>query len=454
MAAPSSQPERPSAPAIDRKQRRRALRSALWAAGQQAILLGSTAVFGIVLARALPVAEFGAYSYATTLATMGMAIVGGGLGGLAIKEFLDRPGDQRRTMAALIAIRETFALIAYLLLVGVAVATSGSDLAIEASAIACLVLFARAWDGIEYWFQSRLESRATATVRILVVLPMLAIRVALVVLGAPLEAFLVLYVVESTLIACGLVARLVRHPKGPGTARPRLRDMRSLLRRSRLLLLSNIAGQIDMRADQVIIQAVIGSVAVGTYAAAAKISELTYFLPLVFMNATFPLLIDVRKRFGPASREYQETLQQAYDRACWAGVAIAVAIFLLGPTAISVLYGEKYEAAAEVLRIHILALPFVFMAGVLSKWILAEDVLMASLIRRCAGAALAIGLNLLLVPPLGIKGAAIATVVSYTVSSYVVCFAGRSMRPAGIQMSLALVAPIRLLLARTRAKGS
>ncbi len=407
-----------------------------------------------MLARALPVAEFGAYSYATALAMIGMAIVSGGLSGLAIKEFVDRPDDQRRTMAALIALREAFALLAYLLLVGVAIATSGSSVATEASAIACLVLFARAWDGIEYWFQSRLESRATASVRILIVVPMLALRVVLVVLGAPLEVFLVLYVVESALIAGGFVARLLRHAHGPGAARPRLRDIRGLLRRSWLLMLSGIAGQIDMRADQIIIQAIMGSVAVGTYAAAAKLSELTYFLPMVFMTATFPLLLDVRKRFGGDSQEYKATLQQAYDRACWVGIAIAAVIFLLGPTAINLLYGEKYDAAGEILRIHVLALPFVFMAGVLSKWILAEDVLIASLIRRVAGAVLAVGLNLLLIPPLGIKGAAIATVISYSVSSYFICFAGRSMRPAGIQMSLALVAPVRLLIAHSRARGS
>jgi O-antigen/teichoic acid export membrane protein len=444
-------PPAASAPADPPPERKTAVRSALWATGQQMVLMGSTAIFSIAVARSLTVAEFGAYSYATSLASLGMAVVSGGLGGLAIKAFIDDPDRQRHNMAALIGIREAFALLAYLGLVLISF-TSGSSTVEEASAIALLVLFARAWDGIEYWYQSRLESQRTALVRITVVVFMLGVRLVAVFLGAPLEIFLVLYVVESVLIAIGFAVRFARHHDSPGLTLPRTEDAKALLSRSWILLLSGIAGQIDLRADQVIIQALMGSTAVGIYAAAAKLSELTYFLPLVFMTATFPLLLDARKRHGGDSREYKQMLQRSYDQACWIGIGIMAVIWLVGPTLITLLYGHKYDAAGAVLRIHVLALPFVFMAAVFSKWILAEDHLMASLIRRVAGAVLNIALNFILIPHMGIEGAALATVVSYTVGSYLVCFVGRSMRPAGIQMTLALVAPVRLVIRTLRAR--
>jgi O-antigen/teichoic acid export membrane protein len=129
-------------------------------------------------------------------------------------------------------------------------------------------------------------------------------------------------------------------------------------------------------------------------------------------------------------------------------------IWILGPWVIQVIYGHRYDAAGDVLRIHVLALPFVFMAAVFSKWILVEGLLMASMIRHALGAAMNIALNLFLIPHHGISGAAIATVVSYTTSSYLACFVGRSTRQAGVQMSMALVAPVRLLPhAISRARG-
>jgi O-antigen/teichoic acid export membrane protein len=143
-------------------------------------------------------------------------------------------------------------------------------------------------------------------------------------------------------------------------------------------------------------------------------------------------------------------LQRSYDQAFWIGAAITAVIVALGPWAIGVLYGSAYDSAGEVLRIHVLALPFVFMGAVFSKWILAEDLLVASLVRHAAGAALNVALNLVLIPEWGLKGAAVATVVSYVTASYLACFIGGSTRQAGIQMSLAIFAPLRLAVSATR----
>jgi O-antigen/teichoic acid export membrane protein len=424
--------------------RRRILGSALWATGQQVVLLGVNAVFGVVLARTLTVADFGVYSYAIALAGMGMALVAGGLSGLAIKALLDDDQREARTLTALIVIRESFAVVAYAVLLVIALATSGSDVANGAAAIALLVLFARAWDAIEFWFQAHLESRRSAGVRMAVALAMLAVRLGALLAGAKLWMFLGLYVLESCLIAIGLVVRYRLDERSPGFRKPSVSAARDLLGHSWLLLLSSVASQVNLKSDQLFLQALVGSAAVGTYAAAARLSELSYFLPAVFMTATFPALLDVRKRQGGESVEYRAMLQRSYDQACWAGVALMMLIVAVGPIVIDVVYGDRYEPAAGVLQIHVLALPFVFMAAVFSKWILAEGLLVASLIRHVFGALLNVVLNLLLIPTHGIRGAAVATVCSYTAASYLACFVGRATRPAGIQMTRALFAPLRL----------
>lgn len=425
--------------------RRRVLSSAAWAGSQQVVLLGSSAVVGIILARTLPVSAFGVYAYAIALTTIGTAVVTGGLSGLAIKAFLDDPDHQQQTMSALIAVREAFALIAYVLLLAITL-TSGDTLVREATALSGLVLFARAFDGVEYWFQARLESRKTAAVRIAVVAVMLGLRLLAAVLGASLWIFLVLFVAEGVVIGTGLAFRYLRAGDSAGFGRPQIADVRKLLSRSWLLLLSAVANQINFRADVVLIQALIGSAAVGTYAAAARVSELAYFLPVVVMTATFPALLETRKRHGQGSVAYSRMLQRSYDRACWAGVLVGAIVWLMGPWAIRFLYGDAYAPAGEILRIHVLALPFVFMAAVMSKWIIAEDLLWTSLKRHVLAAMINIALNLILIPHHGLKGAAIATVVSYAFASYGACFVGRATWPPGRSMSLALVWPIRLAL--------
>lgn len=436
--------------------RRRSLKSGVWATIQQFVTLGSTAITGIILARVLSVSDFGVFSFATNLASMGTAILTAGLAGLAIKVFVDQPKSANRTMTALILIREFFAIVAYLILLPISVAV-GDGAIVGATAIALLVLFARALDASELWFQAQARSGSTAPVRISVVVVMLGIRLVLAFTGADLMTFLVLYVVEAVVVSTLLVVRYARDRDSPGFTKPDLKTPRTLLASSWVLMLSALATQINSRGDVVVIQALLSSSAVGLYSAAARLSEMLYFLPVVFMTATFPRLLQVRREHGEKSRQYKQELQTSYDRAFWAGVLIAVVLLFIGPWLLTTLYGAQYAASGPVLQIHVLALPFVFMAAVFSKFIIAENVLVASLTRNALGAALNIALNFVLIPSWGILGSAWATVFSYFVASYLSCFATKTTRVAGVQMTLAFVYPVRLLASavrRARKKGS
>lgn len=426
-----------------RYSRRNVLGSASWATLQQFVTLGATAVSGIVLARVLPVGDFGVFSYTTTLASMGMAIMAAGLSTLAVKYLAENANSQRAGMTALVLIREFFAVVAYLILLAVSI-TSGNSETVGLTALSLCVLFARAFDATEFWFQSRVESQKTAPVRIGVVLAFLVGRIAFALAGAELIVFVVLYVLESVVVSAGLLLRYLCDRDSQGFGQPRFEVARELLGKSWILLLAGIAAQVNSRGDVIVIQALLGSEEVGIYSAAARFSELFYFLPVVFMTATFPGLLATRRKFGEHSQRYRAALQKSYDMSCWVGIGIASAVFVLGPFVIDLVYGDRYSEAGSILQIHVLALPFVFMAAVFSKWIVAENLLLASLLRHGAGAVLNLALNFALIPVLGISGAALATIVSYVVAAYLSCFIGRRTRVAGLQMSLALVAPIRV----------
>ncbi len=436
--------------------RRRSMKSGVWATIQQFVTLGSTAITGIILTRTLSLSDFGVFSFATNLGSIGTAILTAGLAGLAIKSFVDQPKAAHRTMTALILIREFFAVVAYLVLLSVSMVV-GDAAIVGTTAIALLVLFARGLDASELWFQSKARSGSTAPVRISVVVVMLVVRLVLAALGADLLTFVILYVVEGVVVSTLLLVRYRVDRESPGFAAPDIATPRALLGSSWVLMLSSLATQINTRGDVIIIQALLSSSAVGLYSAAARLSEMLYFLPVVFMTATFPRLLQVRRQHGEKSREYKQELQASYDRAFWAGVLIAAVLLVVGPWLLTTIYGAKYADSGPVLQIHVLALPFVFMAAVFSKFILAENVLVASLTRNALGAALNIGLNFLLIPTWGILGSAWATVFSYFVASYLSCFATKTTRVAGIQMTLAFVYPVRLLASavrRARKKGS
>lgn len=415
----------------------------LWAVGQQLVTLALTGVFSIVLVRFVSVAEFGVYSYATSVASLGAAIMAGGLQGLAIREFRHNPDRSQLILASLFFIREVMALAVYLILAGFTLLTSGSPVT-AVTLVALLAVLARVLDAPELWFQAGLRTKTPAVLRMSTAMVFFCVRLVLLIWAPSVMGLIVLFVLEQVLNGVLISAQYWRKSRSFPLKRFDAGYTRQLASNATPLALSGIANQINLRSDILILQAISGSTSVGLYSAAARLSELLYVLPTSYMNATFPSLLDVRLRHGDKSRQYRLHLQRGFDAAFWFGLLVICGTLICGDWVVDILFGETYSESAAVLKIHVLACPFVFMAAILSKWIVAENKLWISFVRHIVGATLSIGLNLALIPAFGIVGSAWAAVISYGAASYLFCFFSPATLGVALMMSLTPLAPIRL----------
>jgi len=425
----------------------------IWAVAQQVSTLALTGLFSIVLVRFVSVAEFGLYSYAVSFASLGVAIMVSGLQGLAIREFRTRPEASSAILASLFFIRELMAVAVYLIFVVFTLATSEQSI-VAPTLVACLAIFARVMDAPELWFQAKLLTKIPALIRIVTAVIFFGLRLIVLIWYPSVFALVALFVAEQLVNGVWIVLSYRRASREKAFTRPRRLETSTLARRALPLALSGVSNQINLRSDVLIIQALAGSTSVGLYAAAARISEILYAFPTAYMNATFPSLLDVRKKFGSNSSEYRRELQRGFDTAFWFGVFVVAGTLICADWAITLLFGPDYAESSSVLKVHVLACPFVFMAAILSKWIVAEDKLWVSLFRHTLGAAFSIVLNLLLIPEFGIVGSAWATVVSYAAASYLFCFLTPSTIPVAWMMTKALIAPLRLVAHFFKQRGS
>ena len=178
------------------------------------------------------------------------------------------------------------------------------------------------------------------------------------------------------------------------------------------LLLSGAAVVIYMKIDQVMIKTMLTASDVGLYGVAARISEAVYFIPGIIAGSLFPAIIAAR-----GEDYYQQRLQNLYDLVIWIAILIAVPVTVLAPNIVSILFGDAYEESAQVLMLHVWASLFVFFGVARGRWIVNEGLQRAALLFTLAGAVANVLLNLLLIPVLGILGAAIATVLSVAVAT-------------------------------------
>jgi O-antigen/teichoic acid export membrane protein len=416
--------------------------NSVWNALQQVSNLASGSVFAIVLAWVLPLRDYGVYSYALALCTVGFAVTTAGLNGLGIKYIVAEGMGGTRSVAAILLIREMFCVVTYVIL-GAISFTSHDKLTTVASLVALSSLFVRALDAPELWYMAHMRSRRTAMIRVITVTVMVVVRVVGILVLPNLWLFIGIFVAETAVASLWILWRFWFDPDAPAMSRPSRTEIGSMLRDSSPLALSAIADQANQRAAIVIIQPMMGSVSVGVYSLAARVSELAYFLPIVVMNATLPVLLralDESRRTGSDVR-YRHMLQVAYDRTFQFGLGIAIVVTAACLSPVKHLVSADLQPVFGVLAIHIWASPFVFMGAVYSKWIIAEGYLWSSLVRHGVGAIANIALNFVLIPHWGLNGAALATVVSYSISNYFACFLGKQSRRQGYCMTRAFVSP-------------
>jgi O-antigen/teichoic acid export membrane protein len=173
---------------------------------------------------------------------------------------------------------------------------------------------------------------------------------------------------------------------------------------------------IYMKIDQVMIKEMMDNEAVGQYAAAVRISEAWYFIPMVISSSLFPAIISAKKQ---SEELYYKRLQHLYDFMVWTSVAIALPMTFLSNWVVRFLYGSQYDPAGNVLMIHIWAGLFVSLGVASGKWFLTENFQMLAFWRTFYGMIINVVLNFTLIPQYGIQGAAIATLISQAVAAYV-----------------------------------
>src|SRR5690606_8930482 len=171
---------------------------------------------------------------------------------------------------------------------------------------------------------------------------------------------------------------------------------------------------------------------VGVYAVAAQLSEAWYFLPTAIVASFFPRLI---KLHASDTGRFNLRLQQLFDMLFILAIVVAIVVTLVAEPLISLLFGEEYLQSASILIIHVWGGVFIFMRALFSRWIRIEGALMFSLITQGLGALANIGLNLLLIPRYGGEGAALATVLSYAIASWVALLAHAKTRPVFYMMT-------------------
>lgn len=387
-----------------------------WLMADRVLRMGVGLFVGVWVARYLGPAQFGSLNFALSYIALFGSLTTLGLDGIVIREIV---ADSRNTYGILgstLTLRIGGAFLALLAsLVIIHLIELNDPMALTLVSIVAIGLIFQAFDTIDSYFQSQVQSKFSVWAKNVAFLVVAGLRILLIYLKAPVWAFAVAGVTE---LALGAIALWVAYGMVGGSLlrwRTSWKMSVDLLKQGWPLVLSGMAIMIYMRIDMVMLKLMKGDAAAGLYAAATKVSEVWYFIAIAIVSSVSPAIM--RSRGDP--QLYYDRLRTLFSVMILISVTIGSCIALASHRIMELLYSAPYIAAAPVLAVHIWASVFVFLGVAQSPWDISENFLKLALYRTVAGAIANVVINLFLIPRYAALGAAIATVVSYAISSFV-----------------------------------
>ena len=395
---------------------------------------------GTWIARYLEPESFGTLQYSLAFASFFAPLSTAQMGPVITRDLVRNPGHSPGLLGTAFVLQLGGGIMAMALCIAAASWFMTDQQLQILVAIAALKFIFNSLQPIENWFESRVASKFAVFAEYWAFLIIVLAKAGLVISQAAVVAFAIAIVTESLLYGVGL---LVFYQRQGQTVRKWHTDwlqMQYLFRESLPLLLSSTACVIYLNIDQVMLGQMVDNYAVGIYASAATLSGATSFISVIVCSSLYPSIIQARE-LGKGA--YHQRLQRFYDLN--SGLAYGLIVLLVPGSGwlITQLYGTSYQAAVPIFAVHIWSGLFTFLGIAQSKWIVSEGLQTFNFYSRLSGLVANVGLNLWLIPLLGIMGAAIATLISYALGGYLFFWLLPATRENARLLTKALVLPLR-----------
>ncbi|MFA5047526.1 MAG: flippase [Patescibacteria group bacterium] len=388
----------------------RYLKNTGWMFVGQAISMATSFVIIIFLARYLGPAQYGLLNYVMSFCIIFAFLAGFGIDSVLNRELVKNPQKHNEYLGTgfIIKLFGSFLCI-------VVIAASAYILHLDHFSKILVFIYSLSFIFqslyvISAFFQSRVEAKYNRIAETIYNIISLVIKLLLIFFGFGIFWLVLAYAADTAILS---LCYLLVYKKNKFKVRDWKFDYRlatALLKDSWPLMFSSLAVTIYMKIDQVMIKSLLNDSAVGIYAAAAKISEVWYFIPAIICGSVFPAMVNAHKT---TSAQFASRLKKLYSLLFWLSFLVALLVTCLSGFIINILYGFAYASAAPILNVHIWSGVGMFLGIAVTQYLIVENYNKIFFYSTVLGAILNVLLNLFLIPHLGIMGAAIATLMSY-----------------------------------------
>ncbi|AJE50638.1 flippase [Paenibacillus polymyxa] len=398
------------------KPRRSLLVNTSWLFGDKMIRMVFGLAVSIIMARVLGPEELGKWNYAESFFGMFLIFTTLGFDSILVRDLVKHPKDEHELLGTAVLLKLLGTLVAIVLSYSFISLLRPEDSSVRLiNLILATASVFQLFDIIDYWFRAQMLSKYTVVAKNTAFVLGSTVKIILLLSGIPIWA--VALCAHGEFLLGSLLLLYFFHKEGRRVNKWTFRftTARRIMNHSWPLILSSSAVYVQARIDQVIIGELLGNEAVGQYSVALRLIEVLGFIPVVLTTAYAPV---VTRSKQTGSDEYRRTLSNVYRLMFICFLMTSVPLFFLSQWVVVVLYGREFAEAGSLLSLFAIRLFFTNFSVAKSLFITNENLFKYTLLTSVIGAVTNIAFNYALIPWLGVRGSLVATILSFTISVF------------------------------------
>lgn len=401
-----------------------------WIIGCKMIQALLGVVISMLTARYLGPTQFGTINYAAAIVSFVTPIANLGLTHVIVQEIVYSPDDEGKILGSSMIMS---LISSFLCIIGVisfsVIANPNEKETIIVCALYSILLIAQATELIQYWFQAKLMSKYPSVVSAIMYIVISIYKAILLLTKKGIYWFAVSNAIDHLII--GIVLLIIYQHKTNNKLQFSFSWAKRLFSKGKFFIVSSMMVTIFAQTDKIMLKFMIGDMATGIYSAACACATMTSFVFAAIIDSMRPTIVEYKKK----SRDLYETnMCRLYAIVIFMALVQSLVMTIFAKPIVWILYGKEYFNAISVLRIVVWYTTFSYMGSIRNIWILAEEKQKYLWIINLSGALANIFLNLLLIPLLGIEGAAIASLATQIFTNVIIGFIMKPIRYNNILM--------------------
>ncbi len=407
------------------------INNSLWSLLEKISRIVSGLLVGVLVARYLGPAKFGTISYALNIVAMVTIFSTLGLDSIVVRELIIDKERTNEILGTAFWLRFFGSVIVVIASTYYSYLRDPADRVLIVFLISISIVF-QSLSVIDFYFQSQVKGKFTAINQVITLFISALVKIYFIVFNYSLAWFAGMAAFEALLTMLNQLYFYKHEGKNIFNWSFSTKEAKTLFLFTWPIIISSFIQMIYQKADQILILRFLQNLdLVGQYAAAIRMSEASFFIPVAITAAVFPGIVNNRD-----NRELQvKRFTQLCSLLIWCAIIISIGVQFFGDWAINTFYKDRFPLSASVFKIHIWATIPTFYGTALGLWFLAENKQKVIILYQIINIVAYIILSFTLIPKYGIYGAATSIVITYYIGLIVTTATYKPKESIGIMLS-------------------